>query len=78
MKDVLDLLTINSDTMNSSERRTRVMSTSSFPYRIKDITLPQCNTGYVYMLISIKDMNVIYILVKPCVFVLGFSNIIRV
>ena len=45
MEDILDLVTINSDTSNVLERRSRVMTTSSFPYRIKDMTLPQCNTG---------------------------------
>ena len=61
MENVLDLVTINSETMNDTERRTRVMFISSFHYRIKDMTSPQCNTGYVYMLISIKNMNFTYI-----------------
>ena len=61
MEEVLELITINSETVNDTEIRNRVMTTSSFPYRIKDITLPQCNTGYVYMLLSMKDRNFTYI-----------------
>ena len=67
MEDILDLVTINSDINNNPERRNRVLSASSFPYRIKDMTLPQCNTGYVYMLISIKDMNFTYIGKTMCI-----------
>ena len=67
MEDILDLVTINSDTMSNPERTSRVLSASSFPYRIKDMTLPQCNTGYVYMLISIKDMNFIHIGKTMCI-----------
>ena len=39
----------------------RIMTQSSFPYRICDVSLPQCNTGYVYMLISVRDQNFSYI-----------------
>jgi len=67
MEDILDLVTINSDINNNPERRNRVLSASSFPYRIKDMPLPQCNTGYVYMLISIKDMNFTYIGKTMCI-----------
>ena len=31
------------------------------PFQICDVTLPQCNTGYVHMLISMKDFNFSYI-----------------
>ena len=67
MEDILGLVTINSNITNNPDRRNRVLTTSSFPYRIKDMTLPQCNTGYVYMLISIKDINFTYIGKTMCI-----------
>ena len=38
-----------------------VFSNEVFPYRLYDITLPTCNTGFVYMLISTKNHNFCYI-----------------
>jgi len=49
MEEVLELITIKSETVNNTESRSRVMTTLYFPYRIKDITLPQCNKGYIYI-----------------------------
>ena len=34
-----------------------IMNQESFPYCICDISLPQYNTGYVYMLVSFKYFN---------------------
>ena len=34
---------------------------TSFPFRIKDVSLPTCNTGFCYMLISTKDHSKNYI-----------------
>ena len=34
---------------------------SCIPYCICDIALPQCNTDYVYMLMSVNDHNFSYI-----------------
>ena len=33
---------------------------ATFPYRICDVALPQCNTGNVYMLMSVNDHNFSY------------------
>jgi predicted GIY-YIG superfamily endonuclease len=33
----------------------------SFPFRICDISLPMCNTGYVYMLLSMRNQQFTYI-----------------
>lgn len=63
MEKVLNLITVNADNGNES----RVMNTESFPYLIRNIVLPQCNTGYVYMLISIKMRNYIYIGTTNCI-----------
>ena len=57
MEEVLSLTTINSDASVGPNQIRRVFTPSSFPYRIRDSALPQCNTGHVYMLMSIKDMN---------------------
>ena len=38
-----------------------VMNQSTYKYCIFDISLPQLNTGYVYMLVSIKNLNFTYI-----------------
>ena len=37
------------------------MTHKNFLYLIRDIALPECNTGYVYMLISIRMRAFIYI-----------------
>ena len=62
MEEVLELITVNA-TSNQHPvlPASRRMSQSSFPYRICDVSLPQCNTGYVYMLVSMKDNNFSYI-----------------
>ena len=59
MEEVLRLVTINHT--NENHTTTRTLRQQVFPYRICDIQLPQCNTGYVYMLLSIKDQNFTYI-----------------
>ena len=57
MEEILKLIT-----MNENEPPTgRVFTQSSFPYRVYDFVLPQCNTGFVYMLISLRDNNFTYI-----------------
>lgn len=63
MDEVLKLITIrnnNNSTENNLQPRRRIMTVDSFPYRICDITLPQCNTGYVYMIVSIKNKNQVF------------------
>ena len=60
MEDVISIITVGTDVQQGISRH-RMMTQRSFPYRIRDISLPQCNTGYVYMLISIKDTSFSYI-----------------
>ena len=56
-------MTIN----DSSETITdQILTQTSFPYRIADVVLPQCNTGYVYMLISLRHPNFTYIGTTLC------------
>ena len=47
------MITINSDEKNNSAPCCEsYMDQRYYPFRICDVQLPQCNTGYVYMLIS--------------------------
>ena len=59
MEEVLQLITVGVNTHVLPARR--VMTQATFPYRICDVSLPQCNTGYVYMLMSVNDHNYSYI-----------------
>jgi predicted GIY-YIG superfamily endonuclease len=56
MEEVLQLITVGVNTHVLPTRR--MMSQATFPYPICDGALPQCNTGYVYiMLMSVNDHN---------------------
>ena len=56
MKAVISIITVksfqHSHPVQSTASRTRILTQTSFPYRICDVSLPQCNTGYDYMIIS--------------------------
>jgi predicted GIY-YIG superfamily endonuclease len=56
MENVLNVVSLNSE---SSEQV--LFTARSFPYRICDMTLPDCNTGFVYMLVSSKNKDFSYI-----------------
>ena len=60
MEEFLELITMNYNTDNNRRKR-EVMTQTSFSYCIYDTILLQCNTGYVNMLISVRDDNFIYI-----------------
>jgi len=68
---VLELITINSDTnantTNQHENYLRLMSQETYPFRICDISLPQCRTGFVYFLISVKQRTFTYIGTTDCI-----------
>ena len=59
IENVLNIVTINSTADNPLPRR--VMNQNAFPFRICDIALPQCRTGFVYFLISVKQRSFTYI-----------------
>ena len=62
MDKVLILISVNS---GSNMREIIVFNQeSSFPYRICDIQLPTCRTGFVYYLISCRDPFISYITTK--------------
>ena len=64
MEQVLDLITMNSE---SETHRSPTINQAAFPFRICDIALPQCRTGYVYMLMSIKQQKYTYIGQTICI-----------
>lgn len=61
MEQILDIITINRESDNNSSDTPVHMDQQHFPYRISDADLPTCNTGFVYMILSLKDMSFIYI-----------------
>ena len=63
MEETFDLITPKTNNSSASTRN-GVMTTDTHPYHICNATLPQCNTGYVYMLILINDLNFAYIGIK--------------
>ena len=58
MESVLSMICMNE---SIEHFKPRYMSFNSYPFQIKDLALPVCNTGYVYMIVSTKDMNQNYI-----------------
>ena len=64
IEDVLNIVTINSSEPSQLQH---TFTQSSFPYRIADVCLPQCNTGYVYMLLSLRHQNFTYIGTTKCI-----------
>ena len=57
MESVLSLISTNSREIYYP----RYIDFQSYPFEMKDLPLPICNTGYVYMLLSTKDHNQNYI-----------------
>ena len=81
MEEIISIIAINLPTTYDSNTkestRSRIITQSTFPFRVCDVSLPQCNTVYVYMLISIKDLTFTYIEIIN-IFVQEYSNIIMV
>lgn len=62
IEEVLRIITINLIYQNNILNRSQPIFTSAeFPYRRQDMTLPQCNTGYVYMIIPLRNFGICYI-----------------
>ena len=69
MEIILNLVTLK---IPSEEETNNVMippllTTETFPYRICDIALPQCKSGFVYFLISVRTRNFTYIGECKCI-----------
>ena len=54
IEKVLEVATIQNGDPTVRTNEPRVMTPEHFPYVIKDSILPQCNTGFVCMLISLR------------------------
>ena len=67
MEEVLSLTPINSDVSVCLGQIIRLFTSSSFPCVSMESPLHQWNTGYVYILISTKDMNFACIIKTTCV-----------
>ena len=57
ISDILDIITVNRD----ESRNERILHHQNFPFRIKDMTLPDDNSGIVYMLNSLHKRTYTYI-----------------
>lgn len=58
MENILEIGSINRDSGNP---QLPVFNHQDFPFRLCDIPVPQCNTGFVYMLVSTKVNSFTYI-----------------
>ena len=65
MERVLEVITVNQNDQDSDV--SRILNTETYPHLIRDIVLPQCNTGYVYMLVSLRIKDFIYIGTTNCI-----------
>ena len=65
MERILRVVTINEveneEGIDSIDENERNMEYSNYPYRITDISLPNDTSGYVYMLISLRCNDFVYI-----------------
>ena len=64
MEHILDVITINSN--NDNDDMPTVVSPSTFPFRICDMSLPQCRTGYVYILSALRQREYVYVGMTKC------------
>ena len=65
MENILDLVTLGEE--SHTEMTTPSLTTESYPFRICDIPLPQCRSGFVYFIISVKTRNFTYIGECKCI-----------
>ena len=68
MEEVLKMITLvneidehDDEEENENRQQPRQLSQRHYPFRICDVGLPQCNTGFVYMLSAIKRQTYSYI-----------------
>ena len=58
MENILEMGCINRESVNT---QVSVFNHQECPFRICDMSVPQCNTGFVYMLVSTKVLTFSYI-----------------
>ena len=65
IKHVLDIITIN---RNQNEQNQHIFDYPEvYPFRLRDIILPQDTTGFVYFLVSKRNINQVYIGQTKCI-----------
>ena len=68
MESILDLVTVNRSSDEDERRNVQsIHQPTNFPFRICDLPLPNCNTGFVYFLVSIKNPSFTYIGQTKCI-----------
>lgn len=69
MESILDLVTIKTSSNGKSQNNIRQpsLTTESYPFWICDIPLPQCQSGFVYFLISVRTRSFTYIGECKCI-----------
>ena len=73
IENVIDLVTrkapisTDEENRNNTNQHIPTLTTDTFPFRICDITLPQCKSGFVYFLIPVRTMNFTYIGECQCI-----------
>ena len=65
IEHILSIFTVNES--NPTSNIVRTMNQNDYPFRICDISLPSCATGFVYFLLSIKDKSFTYIGSTICI-----------
>ena len=58
MDKILRIVIINGENNGQSMS---VFDYTTYPFRVAEITLPECKNGCVYMITSIKDPSFVYI-----------------
>ena len=61
MESILNMVTINSDGSTEFNPRYSLNYTHNYPYQLSNLALPSDSTGYVYILISLRNKNFTYI-----------------
>ena len=69
MESILDLVTMNPSSIENDTIESSIpsLTTQTFPYRICEISLPQCQSGFVYFLISVRTLTFTYIGECKCI-----------
>ena len=57
-EQILEMACLNS---TSNQSQISIFAHEEWPFRLCDMSLPQCNTGFVYMLVSTRDFTFSYI-----------------
>ena len=66
MEEVIKVITLESEENENEDQNQRQLTQKFYPFRICDSPLPQCNTGFVYMLTSIKRPSYAYVGETEC------------